>query len=491
MKSKRNKFKNFIKRNWRSIFILFSMAVDTTAIVVSSIGAYLIRGLIPGLPMITTTEFLLFTFNYWVILIFFGLVFGLYRTAFHSNRNQQYKIAGKAYLYSALTILASFYLLQQADFPRRFVLFFLILLPFVFTVGRSILYRLHSICQKRGLGLRNVLIYGNGTDAQQVFDRLIQYPELGYKVKGFIFNDQNDKELHERNEFGKSIPNYIVSQLEKIAKNEDIDTILTPTMVNGKNNFDKILQKCEKNFIKFKIVSPESEKLLRFAYILDMAGIPLFSPPRTKILFIKNFFKRGFDIIGSILALILLSPFFILISLAIIIEDGFPIFFKQKRALVKGKDEFIFYKFRSMVKNAEALQDELYKINQTSGGLFRVEDDPRITRVGKIIRKLSLDEIPQFYNVLKGDMSLVGPRPLSIADLSNIAPENTIGGFYKLRANAKPGITGLWQISGRRDLSFKEMVLLDLYYIENQSIMFDLEILFKTVPVVLFGKGAY
>ena len=144
-----------------------------------------------------------------------------------------------------------------------------------------------------------------------------------------------------------------------------------------------------------------------------------------------------------------------------------------------------------MVKNAEDQQDELYKINETTGGLFRVEDDPRVTKVGKIIRKFSLDELPQFFNVLRGDMSLVGPRPLSIADLSNIAPENSIGGYYKLRAEAKPGITGLWQISGRRELSFKEMVLLDLYYIDNQSIMFDLEILFETVPVALFGKGAY
>ncbi len=491
MKSSYNIFKSFLKRNWRTIFILFSLAVDTTAIIISSKAAYLIRNLIPDLPTITITKFIFFTFNYWVILIFFGLIFGLYRTSFQSNRTQQYKLAGKAYLYSMLMIFASFYLLQQSEFPRRFVLFFIVLLPFVFTIGRSILYRLHLKFQKRGWGVRNVLIYGNGPDGKQVFEKIILYPELGYKVKGFIFSDHAAKELHEQNEFGKLTSNYIVSQLEKAAKNEEIDTILTPTIIDGQNGFAKILHKCEKNRIKFKIVSPESENLLRFAYILDMAGIPLYSPPRTKIMFIKNFIKRGFDIIGSILALILLSPFFILISLAIIIENGFPIYFSQKRALVKGKNEFLFYKFRSMVKNAEALQDDLYKINQTSGGLFRVEDDPRLTKVGKIIRKFSLDEIPQFFNVLKGEMSLVGPRPLSIADLSNIAPENTIGGYYKLRANAKPGITGLWQISGRRELSFKEMVLLDLYYIENQSIMFDLEILFETIPVALFGKGAY
>jgi lipopolysaccharide/colanic/teichoic acid biosynthesis glycosyltransferase len=144
-----------------------------------------------------------------------------------------------------------------------------------------------------------------------------------------------------------------------------------------------------------------------------------------------------------------------------------------------------------MIKGAESKQSDLYKFNEVSGGLFMMKEDPRITRIGRLIRKYSLDELPQLFNVIKGDMSLVGPRPLSIADLSNISTKNKLDGYYKLRANAKPGITGLWQISGRREISFKEMVLLDLYYIENQSLLFDLEILFATIPVVLFGKGAY
>jgi exopolysaccharide biosynthesis polyprenyl glycosylphosphotransferase len=491
MKSRYSTLKIFIKRNWRTIFILFAISADTLAIVISSIGAYFIRDFVRNLPAITASKFLFFTFNYWIILIFFGLIFGLYRASFQSNISQQYKIAGKAYLYSVLMIFASFYLLQQSEFPRRFVLFFVVLLPVAFIIGRSILFKLHIKFQKRGWGVRNVLIYGDGDEGRQVFEKITLYPELGYAVKGFIFNTHQEKELHEQGVTVKTTPLYIVSQLEKIAHAENIDTVLTPTMVNGHDSYSKIIHKCEKNKIIFKIVSPESENLLRFSYIRDMAGISVYTPPRRKIKFIKKFFKRGFDIVGSSLALILLSPLFLLISIAIFIEDGLPIFFSQKRALVKGKNEFLFYKFRSMVKNAEDQQAELYKINETTGGLFRVEDDPRVTKVGKIIRKFSLDELPQFYNVLKGDMSLVGPRPLSIADLSNIAPENSIGGYYKLRAEAKPGITGLWQISGRRELSFKEMVLLDLYYIDNQSIMFDLEILFETVPVALFGKGAY
>jgi lipopolysaccharide/colanic/teichoic acid biosynthesis glycosyltransferase len=163
---------------------------------------------------------------------------------------------------------------------------------------------------------------------------------------------------------------------------------------------------------------------------------------------------------------------------------GLPARHALWRALVKGRKEFDMLKFRTMVKDAERKQVELYQRNQTTGGLF-------LLKVGKFLGNFSIDELAQLFNVLKGEMSLVGPRPLSVADLDNITPGNRLGGYYELRANALPGMTGLWQISGRREISFKEMVLLDLYYIENQSVMFDLEILFATIPVVLFGKGAY
>ena len=158
---------------------------------------------------------------------------------------------------------------------------------------------------------------------------------------------------------------------------------------------------------------------------------------------------------------------------------------------MKGGRSFRFLKFRSMVKDADCRQKELDYQNETEAGLFRLKHDPRITTVGRWIRKFSIDELPQLFNVLKGEMSLVGPRPLTLRDLESISPDNDFAGYYYLRQDSKPGMTGLWQICGRRDVPFREMVLLDLYYIENQSIMFDLEILFATIPVVLFGRGAY
>jgi lipopolysaccharide/colanic/teichoic acid biosynthesis glycosyltransferase len=173
------------------------------------------------------------------------------------------------------------------------------------------------------------------------------------------------------------------------------------------------------------------------------------------------------------------------------IESGFPIFFKHKRAAIRGGKEFNFIKFRSMIKNADEMKESLFRENETDGILFKMKNDPRMTRVGQFIRKYSIDELPQLINVIKGEMSLVGPRPLPIADFDKADKRSEYWDFVKARDRVKPGITGLWQISGRSKLGFKEMVWLDLYYVENQSLLFDLEILFETIPVVLFGKGAY
>jgi len=140
---------------------------------------------------------------------------------------------------------------------------------------------------------------------------------------------------------------------------------------------------------------------------------------------------------------------------------------------------------------ADEQRETLLERNESSGALFKLRNDPRLTRVGKFIRRFSIDELPQLFNVLKGEMSLVGPRPLPVGDFALLRDGEHMGGYYRQRAKTKPGITGLWQISGRSDLGFRDMVLLDLYYIEKQSLLFDIEILAQTFPVVLFGTGAY
>ncbi|MFC5772419.1 sugar transferase [Ectobacillus antri] len=195
--------------------------------------------------------------------------------------------------------------------------------------------------------------------------------------------------------------------------------------------------------------------------------------------------KRGIDITGAIFGLIFFSFLFLIVSIAIKIEDPKgPVFFKQKRI---GKDgrEFFMYKFRSMVTDAEEKLQELLRYNEVSGAMFKMKNDPRITAIGRLIRKTSIDELPQFINVLKGDMSLVGPRPPLPREVKMYTA------YQKQRLLVTPGCTGLWQVSARNDVGFEEMVELDLEYIRNCSTRYDVMIIIKTVRVLLGSHNAY
>ena len=196
-------------------------------------------------------------------------------------------------------------------------------------------------------------------------------------------------------------------------------------------------------------------------------------------------FKRVIDIIGATVGILLLSPLLLAVGLAIVIEDGWPIFFAQTRVGQYGQ-LFKFYKFRSMVRNADKLKDKLVDQNESGDGvIFKMKRDPRITRVGRFIRRFSIDEMPQFLNVLLGDLGLVGPRPPVPREVAQYTLED------RKRLHAKPGLTCLWQIQGRSEIPFKDQVRLDMQYIHSQSLWKDIVILLKTVPAVLLGRGAY
>jgi exopolysaccharide biosynthesis polyprenyl glycosylphosphotransferase len=219
------------------------------------------------------------------------------------------------------------------------------------------------------------------------------------------------------------------------------------------------------------------------AIAYDM-GVPLLEVSYPRLNSAQWALKRMLDVTGSLGGLIVLSPLLIGVAILIKLTSPGPIFFKQKRV---GADEriFCFYKFRSMYKDAEQLQAELEEQNEAGGAIFKIKDDPRATPVGRFIRRWSIDELPQLINVLKGEMSLVGPRPLPIRDFERMDE------LHKKRLGTIPGITGYWQISGRSKLSFEDMVRLDLYYIENWSLSLDVKIILKTLGAVLRGDGAY
>ncbi len=246
-------------------------------------------------------------------------------------------------------------------------------------------------------------------------------------------------------------------------------------------------QRFQSSGIMLHVVPFEHDLLLQGAKLQSLNGcIPCvtFTPPT--IAGIDFWAKRLFDVIAAALILVLAFPVYLAIAIAIRIDSPGPIFYGQTRVGLHGRP-FKAWKFRSMVQNADHLQAQLEQMNQTKDGvLFKIKQDPRITRVGRFIRRYSLDELPQIFNVLIGEMSLVGPRPLPLRDVEKFKQR------YFIRQDVLPGVTGLWQVSGRSDIdNFDDVLKLDLYYIQNWSIGLDLSILLKTFSAVLQKSGAY
>jgi len=244
------------------------------------------------------------------------------------------------------------------------------------------------------------------------------------------------------------------------------------------------VRQCERRQIKVRIIPDLFQMTLSKVVVENLDGIPLIGITEPALHSWQILLKRVMDVIVSALGLVILLPILGLVALAIRIDSPGPIIFKQARVGREGR-RFTCCKFRSMAVDAEAELDALRERNEASGPLFKMRDDPRRTRIGRFIRRTSLDELPQLWNVLRGEMSLIGPRPPLPSEVKKYEH------WHLRRLEVSPGITGLWQVSGRSGLTFDEMVLLDVYYIENWSPLLDLRILLKTVPTVLFGSGAY
>jgi len=472
-----------LKRNWKILFVSVSQLIDALAIAASGAVVFWVEQLPHAGTRTPDSDLLIGFLIFFVVNITISVMMGLYRGSFHLSLSLQNLILIRSFILSVLITLTTVSLIKGLYIDQRALVTFLIAVPISLLIGKMLLRRINLFFQRMGLGVHHSLIVGYDQDALKVFQRFTSFPELGYKTKGFV--------VREKNPSSPLQPQFTFDQFDELVTSGSIDRIFIPSTDMVVNGYAHLKHISAKHGIKLKILSPQAERLLKVARIYDIAGITLTTPPRYNVDSLKLFVKRVFDIVIASVAIILFSPVFILTIAAIFIESGRPIFFLHKRSSVKGGKEFNFIKFRSMIDNAEQLKEDMLDYNDSDGALFKMKDDPRITRVGNIIRKLSIDELPQLFNVLKGDMSLVGPRPLPLSDFEKAGESDEFWETVQDRAAVKPGMTGLWQVSGRSDIKFREMILLDLYYVENHSLMFDLEIMFETIPVVLFGKGAY
>jgi exopolysaccharide biosynthesis polyprenyl glycosylphosphotransferase len=271
---------------------------------------------------------------------------------------------------------------------------------------------------------------------------------------------------------------------ERLDETEVRNVILAGAERLDDEEFLDLLRSVRLRKVRLRVV-PGAITLLKIRPVLsEYTGVPLFEIGYPRLDNTQRSLKRLLDVTGSLLGLTLLSPLLLSVAFAVKLTSPGPVLFRQKRI---GADEkvFICYMFRSMYEDAEARQEELEGMNEADGAVFKIKNDPRITPVGRFIRRWSIDELPQLINVLKGEMSLVGPRPLPVRDFERMSV------VHKERLAAIPGMSGYWQISGRSNLSFEDMVRLDLYYIENWSLSFDVKIILKTLGAVLKREGAY
>jgi len=236
--------------------------------------------------------------------------------------------------------------------------------------------------------------------------------------------------------------------------------------------------------VKVRIAPTTAELLTQRAEYVAGQGVPLFELRPPVVAGLDWALKRAFDLVVSGVLIVLAAPFWLVVALAVKLDSPGPVFYRDRRVGL-GEREFGMFKFRSMRIGAAQSQGALETANEASGPLFKIKDDPRVTRVGHLLRRYSIDELPQMLNVLRGEMSLVGPRPLPLRDYVQLDD------WHRKRYLVLPGMTGLWQVSGRIDLSFDDLVRLDFYYLENWSIWLDISILAKTLPAVLARRGAY
>ncbi len=355
-----------------------------------------------------------------------------------------------------------------------------VLIPILLGFSRLGKRLVRNRLRKKGLGVDRLLIVGAGEIGRTVMRNIVAQPSLGYHVVGFVDDDpeKGNTDIGRFKALGgtANIPRLI----KELAIDEVIITL--PWMYHRK--IVSIIAQCEREQVRVRIVPDVFQMTMSHMQVENLGGVPMIGVREVSIGSSQLLVKRIADIVVSLTGLILLLPLFVVIAVAIKLDSPGPVIFRQIRV---GKNERLFscFKFRSMRHGADEEKNNLLDQNEATGPLFKIRDDPRVTRVGRFLRRSSLDELPQLFNILMGHMSLVGPRPALPSEVQRYQP------WHKRRLEVAPGLTGLWQVSGRSELTFDEQVLLDLYYIENWSPLLDLQILLRTVPKVILGEGAY
>jgi len=469
-----------------SVPSLFWAVLDLLTAVVAGLFALRVRASVAhGAHELTVFVFLLraaphilalYIGWYALLLILFARSYGLYGPVTNRSGLHEQRMTVQATLTAGLLLCGTLYL-ARADMVSRIVVVLTVVFTTVMMCARRALWRKVVYGRYReGLETRNVLIVGAGRVAHALRNHLESLRHLGFRFKGFVALTEREAESGDADIIGD------VRNCLSLARSLFVDEIFFSVPAEKKLVI-AIVEEARAIGIDVRVVPDLYDGLAWNAPVEYIGQFPTIPLHRRDLPIGAFLLKRALDATASAFALLLLSPVMLAIAVAIKLDSRGPIFYRAQRIGRKGRT-FACYKFRTMVTNADKLKEDLKHMNERDGILFKIANDPRITRVGRVLRKYSLDELPQFYNVLRGDMSLVGPRPpiaseVEQYDLSHLR-----------RLDVLPGITGLWQVEARQDPSFDSYISLDTAYVENWSLWLDLKILARTVGVVFSGTGS-
>ena len=463
----------------RSIALLLS---DLIATILAFLCAYAFREAFQEVYQVVLFPLSWYLNLLWLILPFWAFVFyllGLY---------QYWRGAGfwkEAWMVFKATFISSFLLgfgvfaLKYQFVSRIFILSFsffdFLLILLLRWVCRKVIRYLSHYSES----YRHILMVGMDEHALKLAHGIEQHRDLGLRVMGFLSTSES-LSSSPFNGFPVLGP---AQDLPRLLEREVVDEVIFAISQEELKRMENLLLLCEERGITTRIILNFFPHVISKTHLEELDGFPLLTFSTTPKNEIALFSRRIIDFLGSLVLIVFLAPIFLVISLLIRIDSQGPALYRQPRYGLNGR-KFTCYKFRSMHTGSDEQRKELAQFNLTNGPAFKMKNDPRVTRVGKFLRKTSLDELPQLFDVLKGDMSFVGPRPLLLEEVEKLE------GWQRRRLSMKPGITGLWQVSGRNAINFDQWMRMDLEYIDNWSLWLDMKILLKTIPVVLSGKGA-
>ncbi len=348
------------------------------------------------------------------------------------------------------------------------------------SLSRGVIGLLRMHLRKYGIGVRRVLLVGMGDVGRMVMRTIAARPDFGYQLVGFVDDNPSKGSI----DIGPFRALGAIDNCAQILEQSPVDDVIVCLPWQSHRTIKRLLNTCDQAGVRAQVV-PDFFQMTRDQMQVDeLNGIPLMSKREVVITGWNYVIKRVTDILLAGTAGLILLPLVLMIAAAIKVDSRGPVIFSQTRVGRNGRT-FRCHKFRSMVDGADQMVEGMASLNEATGPLFKVREDPRRTRVGSFLRRWSLDELPQLWNVLMGEMSVVGPRPNLPEEVAQYQE------WHKKRLLVSPGITGLWQVSGRSDLTFDEMVLLDVYYVENWNVGVDIGILLRSIPAVLRARGAY